>query len=105
MQIGTSLLLLLITLFLIIGGCAPTLGDRIAFRNMMDDSVGRKEINYTALESVADYGERIRKVIKYSESNCSFYVDIDKPSGKTLAWGYLSDPGNCYLETNYLGPW
>ena len=97
--------LIIVTLSFSIGGCAPTSGDRKAFRTMMDNSVGEKDVTYSAPESVSESKGIIRKVIHNRESNCSFYVEIDKASGKTLGWGFLSDPNNCYLETNFSGPW
>jgi len=75
---------------------------------MMDMSIGHSDDLHNVMmpESESDFGEGvIRRVYNDSETHCIVYVEIDKSTRNITSWGYLGYSGNCYLKTNWLGPW
>lgn len=104
MQMLKSLLCIVFVVMLLMS-CAASKGDHQAFHRMLNNLVGESEnVLTTSPESISDLGKNVRKVY-INENKCSFFVVVEKSTRKIIRVGYLSDPDNCYLSTDWFSPW
>lgn len=88
-------------------------GDIEYFKATMNHSVGKSiglwgnggfgPPSLIATQSIDDKKEKY--IYRVDKSGCEWFFTVDKRSKLVLAWGYISRPDKCYVETNWLGPW